>query len=110
MHKFIMSGVIALGLALSAAPAMAENPAFQLINNSSHNVTEFYTGPSSDPSWGPNLLVDFGPLAAGASATVTIGDGSEECNYDFKFTTEDGGDLEVKEINICELNSYTLND
>ena len=41
---------------------------------------------------------------------MTIGDGSDQCLYDFRFETGEGALLEVAEVDICELNSYTLTD
>ena len=41
---------------------------------------------------------------------ATIGDGSDQCLYDFRFETGEGAILEVFEVDICELNSYTLTD
>lgn len=59
---------------------------------------------------GSALLGPDGTLEAGYEGTVTIGDGSDQCLYDFRFETGEGALLEVAEVNICELNSYTLTD
>ena len=110
MNKRLMGGLAALAFAASAVPAMAETVEFQLINNSSYALHYFYTSPSNDNNWGGDLLGEDGTLEAGYNATVTIGDGETECEYDFKFVMEEGTELVVPKINICELNSYTLND
>jgi hypothetical protein len=41
---------------------------------------------------------------------VTIGDGSDQCVYDFKFVMDSGAELVEPEIDICELGSYTITD
>ncbi|MDB5530778.1 MAG: hypothetical protein JWR51_3881 [Devosia sp.] len=105
-----MGGLAAMALVVGAVPAMAESVEFQLINNSSYALHYFYTSPSNDTNWGGDLLGDDGTLEAGYSGTVTIGDGETECEYDFKFVMDTGAELVVPGINICELNSYTLND
>ncbi|MEO5805395.1 hypothetical protein [Devosia sp.] len=110
MHKFIMGGIAALGLAISAAPAMAETVQFTLINNSSYDVQYFYTTPSNETSWGGDLLGSDGILSSGTQGTVTIGDGSDQCVYDFKFVVDGGAETVINQVNICQLNSYTLND
>ncbi len=110
MNKFFMGGLVALGFVAIATPAMAETVQFELINNSSHEVHYFYTSPSDQASWGSDLLGDNGVMVAGATGTVTIGDDSDQCLYDFKFVIESGAETVVAQVNICELNTYTLND
>lgn len=110
MNKRLMGGLTALAFAASAVPAMAETVEFQLINNSSLALHYFYTSPSNDTNWGGDLLGEDGTLEPGYNGTVTIGDGETECEYDFKFVMDTGAELVVPKINICELNSYTLND
>ena len=60
--------------------------------------------------WGEDLLGDEGILESGYQATATIGDGSDQCLYDFKFVMDNGAELIEPEIDICELASYTIND
>ena len=110
MKKYILSGLLALAVAVSAAPAMAQNLAFKLINESSYDLHYFYTTPSSASDWGYDLLGDNGVLQSGYNATVTIGDGSDQCLYDFKFVIADGTETVINKINICKLSSYTLHD
>lgn len=89
---------------------MAQNVEFKLTNDSSYTLTYFYASPSIDDSWGEDLLAEVGVLEPGYEGTVFIGDGSEECLYDFRFETAEGPELEVAAIDICELESYTLTD
>ena len=110
MTFHLKGSLVALALLASALPAAAQNLEFQLINSSSYSLHYFYTNPSNSDSWGEDLLGETGTLESGESGTVSIGDGSEECLYDFRFVTAEGTTLEVPEINICELNSYTLTD
>ena len=110
MNRLIMGGLAALAFGAAATPAMAETVEFTLINNSSYSLHYFYTSPSNDTNWGYDLLGEDGTLEAGYEGVVTIGDGSTECLYDFKFVVDSGAELIVPEVNICELASYTLND
>jgi hypothetical protein len=96
--------------AIATVPAMGQDIEFELINNSSHTITYFYTAPSSTDNWGEDLLGDNGVMEPDTEANVFIGDGSDECLYDFRFESAEGGLLEVAEIDICELGSYTLTD
>ena len=98
----LRGGIVALALLAGVLPAAAQTVEFTLINNSSQSLHYFYTNPSN---MGPD-----GTLEPGFEGTVTIGDGSDQCLYDFRFETGEGALLEVFEVNICELNSYTLTD
>lgn len=110
MNKLLAGGLVAMGLMLAGAPAQAQNVEFTLINNSSYALHYFYTTPTNEDNWGYDLLGEDGTLESGFQGTVTIGDGSDQCLYDFKFVMDNEAELIEKEIDICELNSYTIND
>ena len=110
MNSFIKGGLAAVLLMAGALPAAAETVEFTLINNSSQSLHYFYTNPSNMDEWGDDLLGEDGTLEPGEQGTVTIGDGSDQCEYDFRFETGEGAVLEVTNIDICTLNTYTLND
>lgn len=110
MNKTILGGLAALAMLATALPAAAQTVEFALTNDSSQALHFFYTSPSNENDWGDDLLGDTGTLEAGTEGTVTIGDGSDQCLYDFKFVTGEGNELIVNEIDICALGSYTLTD
>lgn len=110
MNMFFAGGLAAIGLMLAAVPAQAQSVEFTLINNSSYALHYFYTTPSKEDSWGYDLLGEEGTLESGTQGTVTIGDDSDQCVYDFKFVMDNEAELIETEIDICELNSYTIND
>ena len=110
MHVTIRGGVAGLVLLASALPATAEDIYFTLYNESSRSLHYFYTSPSSSTSWGPDLLGSDNTLQAGSNGTVTIGDGSTECLYDFRFVLADGSETTAQQVDICSLNSYTIQD
>ena len=110
MNTYLKGGLAALALLASALPAAAQTVEFTLINDSSQSLHYFYTNPSNMDEWGEDLLGPEGTLESGEEGTVTIGDGSDQCLYDFRFETGEGATLEVFEVDICALNSYTLND
>ncbi|WDR00154.1 hypothetical protein PSC71_05050 [Devosia sp. J2-20] len=110
MNPYFKGGLAALALAVSAMPAAAEPVAFTLINNSSQSVHFFYTTPSNEDNWGADVLGENGTIEPDTMGTVTIGDGSDECFYDFRFESAEGGVLDVREVDICSLSEYTLTD
>jgi hypothetical protein len=99
---------VAALMLVGAAPALAQTVEFTLINNSEQSLHYFYTSPSNEADWGDDLLGDTGTLEAGEEGVVTIGDGSDQCFYDFRFETGEGDLLEVAGVDICALDSYTL--
>ena len=110
MNAYLKGGFAALALLVSALPAAAQTVEFTLINDSSQSLHYFYTNPSDQDAWGEDLLGETGTLEPGMQGTVFIGDGSDQCLYDFRFETGEGALLEVFEVDICALDSYTLTD
>ena len=110
MSNFIKGAIVAAALVSSVLPAAAQNVEFTLINNSSQSLHYMYAAPSETTDWGDDLLGDTGTLESGDQGVVFIGDGSDQCLYDFRFETAEGGELDAYEVDICELGSYTLTD
>lgn len=110
MNKNIVGALVALTLVAGASPAAAQNVEFTIINNSSVDLHYFFAAPSNQTEWGDDLLADVGVLASGHQGTTFIGDGSDQCLYDFLFLGPDGEELVASEVDICTLESYTLND
>ena len=100
--------IVAALLCGFAAPALAEDLVFELINDSSVNLNELYVSAASANEWGEDIL-GTEILAAGATGTVTITDGMATCDYDLKFVAEDGSEL-AGSANLCEMASFTLHD
>jgi hypothetical protein len=96
----------ALLLAGLAAPALAQDVQYELINDSGLTLMEFYTSPVDEGSWGDDML-GADVLAPGEAAAVNIADGNTLCDYDVRFVFEDGQEL-VDTVNICDMASYTL--
>ncbi|MFA5122228.1 hypothetical protein [Zavarzinia sp.] len=106
--QFWLQGGLALfAVSVSAAPALAEDLTFKLLNSTSVAVTEFYLSPTNVNDWEENLLGD-DTLSAGTSTSVTVADGRKTCTYDIKSVFKDGDVVEDRGVNLCELGSYTL--
>ena len=110
MNSLLKGALAALVVLAGAAPVLAETVEFTLINDSSQSLHYFYTNPSNMDDWGDDLLGEDGTLEPGEQGVVTIGDGSDQCEYDFRFETGEGAVLEVMAVDICSLSSYTLQD
>lgn len=106
----LRGAMAALALLAGALPAAAQTVEFTLINNSARALHYFYTSPTNDANWGYDLLGEDGTLESGYQGTVTIGDGSDQCVYDFKFVMDDESETIISEVDICALNEYTIYD
>ncbi len=107
-------GILAAGLSalvLAAAPAAlaqtTEPVNFTLNNRTSATLVTLQIGESTNPEWGEDILgVDV--LEAGESADVTINDNLEDCMYDLRATFTDGDTLDVRRINMCEIDGGSV--
>lgn len=102
---------IALGLVFIAAsaPASAEDLVFTLENQSNYNIHYFYASPYNVGSWEEDILGD-DILPPDYSVDVTIADGREQCEYDFRFEIDNEIIVEKSAIDLCEVGHYTLHD
>ncbi|MGB0695293.1 MAG: hypothetical protein ACPGOY_06560 [Rhodospirillaceae bacterium] len=109
----LRSTVAAFGLSLLAsplaAPAMAEDLDFMLINSSSSDIVAFYVSESGNNQWGENLIAG-GILAADYEVGVVIADGLDVCAYDLRADFADGGVWEDYDLDFCDMGSYTFTD
>lgn len=92
---------------VAAAPVMAEDLIFTLVNDSTHTLTEMYVSPVGEAEWGENILLT--TVEPGVSGDVTIADGLEVCDYDMRFVSVEGGEVEQTQ-NLCELGTFTVTD
>lgn len=106
---FFAVGACALSL-LAGAPVSAQTTepiSFDLRNRTSETLVTLQIGESTNPEWGEDIL-GVETLGAGETATVTINDNLEDCNYDLRATFTDGETLDVRNINMCEINGETV--
>jgi hypothetical protein len=101
-------GFAALLAGLVASPVLAEDLVFTLVNDSSHTIVEMNVSPVDEELWGENILsVD--EVTPGMSGEVTIADGLDVCDYDLRFVSNEG--IEATQTqNLCEINTFTIND
>jgi hypothetical protein len=95
----------ALAAAL-AAPALAQDVQYELVNRSGLTLMEFYTSAVDEGAWGDDLL-GANVLASEESGTVALSDAGAQCAYDLRFVFEDGSEL-VDTVDVCDAGRYTL--
>ena len=101
--RLTASALLLVGL---AAPALAQDVQYQLVNDSGLTLMEFYTSPVDEGSWGDDIL-GANVLATGEAGQVTLADGSAQCDYDLRLVFEDGSEL-IDTVNACDTASYTI--
>ena len=101
-------GCVAVLAGLMASPVLAEDLVFTLVNDSSFTIVEMNVSPVGEELWGENIL-NVDEVTPGMSGDVTIADGLDVCEYDLRFVTDDGIEA-TQEQNLCEINTFTIND
>lgn len=102
---------IALAAALAtfaATPVLAQDLVFTLVNESSYSITEMYVSAVDQDEWGENIL-NVASVDPGVSGDVTIADGLAVCEYDLRFVTAEGAEVE-KTQDLCAISTFTVND
>lgn len=110
IDRFLPKAMLATALALPTVLMMgqsvlAEDLTFRLKNSSDSPLVEFYVEDSSENNWGENLLSD--SVNPGEVGKVTIADGRTTCTYDILGVFADGSKLDERQLDLCELGSYT---
>ncbi|MFN3432072.1 MAG: hypothetical protein ACK46X_19245, partial [Candidatus Sericytochromatia bacterium] len=100
-----VAGVMALG---TAAPALAGEQDFTLVNKTGLIFTEVYVEPTSnEEDWGDEVMGEDRVLAANEEVDIEF-EGSEECLYDIKLVDEKGTAWVVGGLDLCKIHSFTL--
>jgi hypothetical protein len=100
-------GLALVAAGIGGAAAQSANLDFTLTNNSTLTVIEFYTSPATLEGWGENALGG-ALLGPGATGTVTVWQGADQCLYDMKFVFEDGKEFIDQGIDLCATGEYSL--
>lgn len=109
MSKAISLAATALttGLALGlAAPAIAQDAGWEIVNQSPLTLMELYASSVSAPGWSDDILGSRA-IGPGDSGTITIAGGADDCVYDFQFVMEDGSTAEHR-ADICAQGQFVL--
>jgi hypothetical protein len=107
MRKLAVAALVALAL---AAPAVADDLEFMLVNQTSVSLVGFYVSPASSQHWEENLLDGGSYLAAGYEVGVLIADGLTTCVYDIRGVFEDGEVVDDLALDLCDLGEYTFTE
>lgn len=104
--KTSLAALTIAALSAIAAPAMAQDQYFTIINQSPRDLISFYATPTSFDTWGKDLLGQY-MIPMGTSMEVWIADNQTTCIYDVLFVLE--GDYEVEGVqDICDVGQFVL--
>jgi hypothetical protein len=108
MEGEMFSRVFAMGLSaiVFAAPVVAQDVNFTLVNASGVDMVELYARAVGAADWEENILGG-GSLPSGSDGTVSIA-GAGACDFELKMVFADGDALEDR-ANLCTNPSYTIN-
>ena len=100
-------GLFAACLTLAlAAPAMADDPSFHLVNRASVAVRSLFVTPAGDANWGQDRLRGQSIAPGGNFLVRRRADGN--CIMDIRAVFADGKTEERKAINTCNLDSVAV--
>ena len=94
-------------LAASAAPALAGDQDFKLVNRTGYQIDEVYVSRSSSKHWGKDMMGS-DALAAGESVDLEFSAPSNVCSWDMYVKYNDGDTAQWNSLNLCNINKVTL--
>ena len=97
----------AFGLVL-AGPAVALDRKVTIVNNSGFTISYFYGSNVGTTFWEEDLLAS-DVLSNGASVVVNFDDTTGYCRFDFRAIFDDGTEIVKKDVNVCEITTFTIN-
>ena len=104
----LVSTLAACGLfaAATITAASAADRRVDIINKTGLAMTEFYASNTGTNEWEEDIL-GLDVLENGETVNVNIDDGTGKCRFDFKAVFQGGQELVRKNINVCEIESFT---
>jgi hypothetical protein len=102
-----LAGAVACTMML-ASPALALDRKVTIINNSGLTVSYFYGSNVGTTFWEEDLLAS-DVLSDGASVLVDFDDTTGYCRFDFRAIFDDGTEIVKKDVNVCEISTFTIN-
>ncbi|MEE9387294.1 MAG: hypothetical protein V3U96_01685 [Paracoccaceae bacterium] len=109
LRRQFLAALAATAVTLSSAlPALALDRRVTIVNNTDFTIVRFYGSNKGSDSWEEDILGS-DVLKAHSQVTINFDDGSGYCKFDFRAEFDDGDVLVKKNINICEIGTFTYN-
>ena len=107
MHRFFAAAALSAALLAPVAHAQTDSISFTLTNNTERTLLSLYISLPSTNSWEEDI---FGAdvLEPGETFDIAINDGLPECVYDIKAVFTDSTEIDIREVDFCELDGAAL--
>jgi hypothetical protein len=109
LKSVMLVAAVATFSVFSAGPSEALDRRVRVVNDSSRTMTKFQASNKASKSWEEDILGD-DVLKPGQSVVVNINDGTGYCVFDLRATFQGGATVVRRNINICKISSWTIND
>jgi hypothetical protein len=110
MPRLMLLGAAAAGaLCLSVDASEALDRRVRVINNTSQVMMKFQASNRDSRSWEEDIL-GRDVLRPGQSVMININDGTGYCVFDFRATFRSGQTVVRRQVNVCRVASWTIND
>lgn len=96
----------ALVMTVSSHAAMAANRHVDIVNKTGKTLTEFYASSTGSNSWEEDIL-GRDTIANGETFDINIDDGTGACRFDFRAVFQNGGESVKRNVNVCEISTFT---
>lgn len=107
VRAILRGALIATVAFLICVPAYADDDSFTLHNRTGRTMVALYVGPTTDDSWGSNILS--GDAADGTDVKVTWSRNAPDvCEWDVRGEFEDGSYAEVRDVDFCKVDEVTF--
>ena len=107
MRHAFFAALLGAATLMPVLAGAAEDRRVEVVNRSGQELREFYASNSQRSSWEEDILGDK-TVPNGRSVTINIDDGSGACRFDFLSVLEGGRRIEQRNINVCEISTYTV--
>jgi len=78
-----------------------ESKTYTIVNKSGMVITSVYFAPSGTDNWSDNVNTGLPKLGNNEGFQYDIDVAKDNCNYDFKYKTEQGNDITLKNVSLC---------
>jgi hypothetical protein len=108
-RRFLLTALAAIAIStVTALPSYAQDRRVRIVNDTDFTLVQFYGSNKGSKSWEEDILGS-DVLRPGQSVNINFDDGTGYCKFDFKAVFDDGDVLIRKNINICEIGTFTYN-
>jgi hypothetical protein len=94
-------------ISINLSSALAGRQDFIVRNQTGTDIVRLYVSTSNTNDWEEDVL-GRDVLQSGRATTIRFSDAQQGCYHDIKAVFRDGDVLERRDLNLCELRSYTF--